>query len=236
MCHKKNLLRISPHFFFFKFIHSYSLLTVSLPGLAVMQATHLTSSALFTTIQVSQSHEPSLFLNLSPNPMTAGSALAAESEEGMVSEGLRPVPGLAVSHATHFVASGLLETRHVSHSQVPAGLANMVPNPVVVVVVDVEDALLLLLLSSPVEAAVLMSRGLVGGDCGLAAEQQTHLLSAGLFCTKQTSQLHPAGALNRPENPVEEEVVVVVAAAALDDENEKEGAAVFCCVSELAEV
>lgn len=204
-----------------------------------MQATHLLSPALFTTIHVSHSHEPSLFLNLSPNPAEAAGAdgaLAAESEGGMVSECLRPVPGLAVSHATHLVASALLETRHVSHSQVPADLANMVPKPVVVAA----DALLLPLLSSPVEAAALLSGGFVDGEAGLAVVQQTHLLSDGLFCTKHTSQLQPAGALNKPENPGVEAVEVEEAAAAvvavLDEENEKEGAVVFCGASGVAEV
>lgn len=215
-----------------------------LPGLAVMQATHLLSAALFTTIHVSHSQEPSVFLNLSPNPAGAAGAdgvLAAKSEGGIVSECLRPVPGLAVSHATHLVASALLETRHVSQSQVPADLANMVLKPVVVEVEVEEAMLLLLLLSCPVEAAALLSRGFAGGEAGLAVVQQTHLLSDGLFCTKHTSQFHPAGALNRPENPVEEAAGVVQEAAGeevavLDVENEKEGA-VFCGASSgLAEV
>lgn len=47
-------------------------------------------------------------------------------------------------------------------------------------------------------------------------------MSEGLFCTKQTSQFHPGGGLNRSPNPVEElveEVVVVV----------EDGEAVVCC-------
>lgn len=133
-----------------------------LPGLVFMQATHFVASALFCTKQVSQSHAPSGFLNLSPNPAkpveTGGagldSALMAEKADGIVSEDLSPVPGLAVSQATHFTASGLFLTRHVSQSQLPAGLVNTAANPVVAVVV-------VLLLSSPTEVAVdgLLSGG-----------------------------------------------------------------------------
>lgn len=127
-----------------------------------MQATHFVSSALFATIQVSHSHVPSGFLNLSPNPTkpvetgVAGvdSALMAEKADGIVSEVLSPVPGLAVSQATHFTASDLFLTRHVSQSQDPTGLVNTAANPVVVVEVE-------LLLSSPTEVAVdgLLSKG-----------------------------------------------------------------------------
>lgn len=108
------------------------------PGLGVVQATHFVSSALFCTMQVSHSHEPSGALNLSPNPavpveMGSGAGeteLTAEKAEGRVSDDFSPVPGFAVSQATHFTASGLFCTIHVSHSQVPTGLANSAPNPV----------------------------------------------------------------------------------------------------------
>lgn len=132
-----------------------------LPGLVFMQATHFVASALFCTKQVSQSHAPSGFLNLSnpAKPVETGgagldSALTAEKAKGIVSEVLSPVPGLAVSQATHFTASDLFLTRHVSQSQVPAGLVNTAANPVVAAVV-------VLLLSSPTEVAVdgLLSRG-----------------------------------------------------------------------------
>lgn len=134
---------------------------VEAPGLALMQATHLVSSALFDTIHVSHSQAPSGFLNLSPNPTNpvetvavgVGTVLTAEKAEGRVSEGFRPVPGLAVSHATHFTASGLFRTRHVSQSQVPAGLDNIVPKPDEGVVVEEVVFVLLLLLSSPTDAA-----------------------------------------------------------------------------------
>ncbi len=201
-------------------------ITTVVPGLAAVQATHFVSSALFSTIHVSHSHAPSGFLNLSPNPMNpveAGAVgvdtvLTAEKAEGRVSEGLSPVPGLAVSQATHFTASGLFETRHVSQSQVPAGLENIVPKPVVVVVVEVVSVLLL---SSPTEMEIegLLSIDLEEEELGCGAIQQTHLVSDGLFCTKQTSQLQPGGALNASPNPVEEEreeVVVVVEGGAVD--------------------
>lgn len=85
------------------------------PGLGLVQATHFVSSALFCTIHVSHSHDPSGFLNLSPNPIipveteTVGvdTALTAEKAEGRVSDDFSPVPGFAVSQATHFTASGL---------------------------------------------------------------------------------------------------------------------------------
>lgn len=74
----------------------------------------------------------------------------AEKADGIVSEVLSPVPGLAVSQATHFTASDLFLTRHVSQSQDPTGLVNTAANPVVAVEVE-------LLLSSPVDA--LLSKG-----------------------------------------------------------------------------
>lgn len=130
------------------------------------------SSALFSTIHVSHSHTPSAFLNLSPNPTKpvetggagADSALMAEKADGIVSEVFSPVPGLAVSQATHFTESALFLTRHVSQSQVPTGLVNTAANPVVVVVAEV----VLLLLSSPTEVAVdgLLSTGVDEEELG----------------------------------------------------------------------
>lgn len=186
---------------------------ILLPGLALVQATHFVSSALFCTIHVSHSHAPSGFLNLSPNPeltVAVGTTLAAEEAGGRVNKGLSPVPGLAVSQATHFTASGLFKTRHVSQSQVPVGLENIVPKPVAVVVVEV---VFVLLLSTPTKAAGegLLSIDLDEEKLGCGAIQQTHFAFDGLFCTKQTSQLQPGGALNKPSNPAEgvREVVVV---------------------------
>lgn len=188
----------------------------SLPGLAPMQATHFVSSALFCNIHVSHSHAPSGFLNLSPNPINPEemgavgleTVLTVEKAEGRVDEGLSPVPGLAVSQATHFTASGLFITRHVSHSQVPAGLENIVPKPVVVVVVKV---LFVLLLSGPTEVeGGLLSLDLEEDELGWGAMQQTHFVSDGLFCTKQTSQLQPAGALNMSPSSTEERTELVV--------------------------
>lgn len=199
---------------------------LSLPGLAVMQATHFVSSALFSTIHVSHSQAPSGFLNLSPNPTNpvetgavgVGTVLTAEKADGRVSEGLSPVPGLAVSQATHFTASGLFRTRHVSQSQVPAGLENIVPKPVVVVVV--EEEVFVPLLSSPTEVAGegLLSIDLDEDKLGCGDIQQTHLVSDSLFCTKQTSQLQPGGALNKSPNPVDEdrEEVVIEEEGAVD--------------------
>lgn len=133
------------------------------PGLGVVQATHFVSSALFCTIHVSHSHEPSGLLNLSPKPIVpvgigsgAGeTVLTAEKAEGRVSDDLSPVPGLAVSQATHFTASGLFCTIHVSQSQVPTGLENSAPNPV-------EDEEVVPAESRPVEGGAdgLLSEGL----------------------------------------------------------------------------
>lgn len=102
-------------------------------------------------------------MNLSPNPMNpeekgdAGedTVLTAEKAEGTVGKGFSPVPGFAVSQATHFTASDLFITRHVSQSQVPVGLENIAPKPVVVELVEEEQlfVLLLLLLSGPAEVA-----------------------------------------------------------------------------------
>lgn len=181
------------------------------PGLALVQATHLESSALFTTIHVSHSHESSGFLNLSPNPLNPvetgavgeDTVLTAEKAEGRVSEGLSPVPGLAVSQATHFTASGLFITRHVSQSQVPAGLENMVSKPVVVVVEVVFE----LLLSIPTEVP---DDCLLSIDLGCGAAQQTHFVSDCLLLTKQTSQLQPVEACEKPPNSEEEDRKEVV--------------------------
>lgn len=177
-----------------------------------MQATHFVSSALFGTKHVSHSHDPSGFLNLSPKPtrpaetggVEVGTVFTDEKAEGRASEGLSPVPGFAVSQATHFTASGLFRTRHVSHSQVPAGLENIVPKPVVAVVVEVA---FMLLLSRPVEAADegLLSVDLEEEMLGCGAVQQTHFVSDGLFCTKQSLQLQPGGALNKSPHPAEED-------------------------------
>lgn len=142
---------------------------------------------------------------------------------------MSPVPGLAVSHATHFTASGLFRTRHVSQSHVPAGLENIVPNPVVVAAVEV----LVLLLSRPTEVAAEGSPfiDLIEEELGCGAIQQTHFVSDGLFCTKQTSQLHPDGALNKSPNPGEDETEEVVVV----EEGAVGGLEVFCRVSSGSE-
>lgn len=144
------------------------------------------SSALFCNIHVSHSHAPSGFLNASPNPpmpVETGSVgvdavLTVEKSEENVREGLSPVPGLAVSQATHFTASGLLETRHVSQSQVPVGLENIGPKPVVVA--KLEAVLVLLPSSTELEGDSLFSTDL-GEEFGFEALQQTHFVSDCLF-------------------------------------------------------
>lgn len=136
---------------------------------------------------MSHSQAPSGFLNFSPNPpapvetgaVDAGGVLTVVNAEEKVREGLSPVPGLAVSQATHFTASGLFTTRHVSQSQVPAGLENIVPKPVVVVVVGAVLALLFSTLTGA-EGEGLLSVGL-DERLGLGAIQHTHFKFDCLF-------------------------------------------------------
>lgn len=84
------------------------------------------------------------------------------------------------------------------------GLENIPPKLVVVVM---EEVVVVLLPSSPVEggADVLLSADLVEAELGWGDMQHTHLESDALFCTRQTSQLHPAGGLNKSLNPAEED-------------------------------
>lgn len=144
-------------------------------------------------MHTSQSQAPSGFLNLSPNPnspveVNAAAVVVVEDEDseaaGRVRLDFTPVPGLAVSQATHLTASGLLLTRHVSHSQLPAGGAKR----------ELMLAGASAGLRSNLEESVL----------GCGARQATHFLSEGLFCNMQVPQLQdPAGGLNlspKPEN------------------------------------
>jgi len=87
----------------------------------------LLSSVLFGTRHIPQSQEPFAFLNLSPKPRVAVVSVLLEEDvtvtelsvtTGHVRAGITPVPGFGVSHAIHFVASGLFWTRHVSQSHV----------------------------------------------------------------------------------------------------------------------
>lgn len=106
---------------------------------------------MFSTMHVSHSHDPSGFLNLFPKPANPEGAelvvvraavmegkVEAEAltgdawasvKAGRVRLGFTPVPGLAVSQATHLTTSGLFCTRQVSHSQLPAGGVNKAPKP-----------------------------------------------------------------------------------------------------------
>lgn len=165
------------------------------PGLELRQDTHLTSCALFRTKHTSQSQAPSGFLNLSPNPNSpvavdeAAVVVVVERVDevseraGRVSLDFTPVPGLAVSQATHLITSGLLLTKHVSHSQLPAGGAKRE-----------------LMLAGA--SAGLLSGLEAESVLGCGAKQATHFLSEDLFCNRQVSQLHePAGGLNLSPNP-----------------------------------
>ena len=188
-----------------------------------MQATHLVSCALLSTMHVSHCHAPSALLNMSPKEGSAvGGGVAgdtsglagAKCDAGIISEALTPVPGLAVSHATHFTTSALFWTRHVSQSHIPAGRANIVPKPTAGVAA-------VLLFSVVVEFNGLKEEeeeekgeeeeevvvvAATVEDFGGCDPQATHLASDCLFCTRQTSQLQePAGGLNRLPKPAEEE-------------------------------
>lgn len=150
-------------------------------------------------MHTSQSHAPSGFLNLSAKvgspdvvvELAAGAEEAGRVEEtsetgGRVRAGFTPVPGLAVSHATHLTASGLFCTRQVSHSQLPAGGAKEL---------RLAAEALAGLLSNLEEESVL----------GCGAWQATHFLSEGLFCSRQVPQFHdPAAGLNFSPNPERE--------------------------------
>lgn len=155
-------------------------------------------------MHTSQFHIPSGFLNLSaklssPDVVPAVvvvvllllevEVMAGVEEAGRVEEtsetggrlraGFTPVPGLAVSHATHLTTSGLFCTRQVSHSQLPAGGANKE--------LRLAAGAFAGLLSNLDEKSVL----------GCGAWQATHFLSEGLFCTMQVPQFHdPAAGLN----------------------------------------
>lgn len=154
-------------------------------------------------MHTSQSQAPSGFLNLSPNPNSPVEVKAAavvvavvvvEDEDSEAASRVRldftPVPGLAVSQATHLTASGLLLTRHVSHSQLPAGGAKrelMLAGASAGLLSDLEESVL-----------------------GCGARQATHFLSEGLFCNMQVPQFHdPAGGLNLSPKPENGDDVVV---------------------------
>lgn len=114
----------------------------------------------------------------------AGRAEETSETGGRAKAGFTPVPGLAVSHATHLTTSGLFCTRHVSHSQLPAGGVNKGPR--------LAAGAFAGLLSDLKEESVL----------GCGAWQATHFLSKGLFCTMQVVQFHDPGAgLNFSPNP-----------------------------------
>lgn len=187
---------------------------------------------MFCTIQVSQSHEPSGFLNLSPKPNSpldvlneekevvvvvvaapaavpkaamvaaverldvegAVELLEASESAGRVRPGFTPVPGLAVSQATHLSASGLFCTRQVSHSHVPAGGANRAASPVVALAVEAAGGLLSSLDENDEEEEE--------SAWGLEAWQATHLVSAAEFCKRHVSQVQePAVGLNLSPKP-----------------------------------
>lgn len=156
---------------------------------------------MFCTIQVSQSHEPSGFLNFSPKPNSPLEVLDEEvvvellESAGRVRPGFTPVPGLAVSQATHLSASGLFCTRQVSHSHVPTGGANRAASPVLVPAVETAGGLLSILDENDEEEEE-------ESVWGLEVWQATHLVSAAEFCKRHVSQVQePAAGLNLSPKP-----------------------------------
>lgn len=150
-------------------------------------------------MHISQSQDPSGFLNLSPNPNSPipveEVVVVVEAEEveeisdealargGKIRLDFTPVPGLAVSQATHLTTSGLFLTKHVSQSQLPTEGAKRE-------------------LRLPVLAAGLLSDLEAESVLGCGARQATHFLSEDLFCKRQVPQLHdPAGGLNLSPKP-----------------------------------
>lgn len=123
------------------------------------------SSALLETQHTGHSQDPTGLLNLSGNPKVAVVTVQLEDEMAMVialSEAtgnvrtrLTPVPGFGVSQATHFIASGLFCTKHVSQSQVPTAGLNLSPKPVP----DAEIVGLPLLLGVPIPVCLALSFG-----------------------------------------------------------------------------
>lgn len=93
---------------------------------------------------------------------------------GIVRAGITPVPGFGVSHAMHFVASGLFWTRQVSQSHVLGAGLNLSSKPSVPAVgtVALEETHGLTLIVCFVLSTV---------DT-LAASHVTHLPSVVLFC------------------------------------------------------
>lgn len=157
---------------------------LEVPGLAPEQATHFDASALLVTIHVSHSHEPSVFLNLSPNPNTG----ALVDDKGGPDVVTAEVPGLTVQHATHFFSSALLTIIHVSHSHDPSGFLNLSPKS------SAPDG------AKDVDAEEIGDTGAVGRDTvftaakaegsvneglspvpGFAVSQATHFTDSGLF-------------------------------------------------------
>lgn len=158
-------------------------------------------------MHTSQSQDPSGFLNLSPkpnSPVTEETAVVvvvveevaervdeASERAGRVRLDFTPVPGLAVSQATHLTTSGLFLTKHVSQSQLPGGGAKrelMLAGASVGLLSDLEAESVL----------------------GCGARHATHFLSEDLFCNRHVPQFHdPAGGLNlspKPERGAEDVV------------------------------
>lgn len=125
------------------------------------------SSALLVTQHIGHSQDPTGLLNLSPNPKEPEVAVQLADEAVTVTAlsgaavkvrvRLTPVPGFGVSQATHFIASGLFCTKHVSQSQVPTAGLNLSPKPVP----DAGRVALLLLLGVPISVCLTLS---LGGD------------------------------------------------------------------------
>lgn len=94
-----------------------------MPGLAVSHATHLTTSGLFCTIQVSHSQLPAGGANKELR-------LAAGAFAGLLSDlEEESVLGCGAWQATHFLSEGLFCSRQVPQFHDPAAGLNFSPNP-----------------------------------------------------------------------------------------------------------
>lgn len=94
-----------------------------MPGLAVSHATHLTTSGLFCTIQVSHSQLPAGGANKELR-------LAAGAFAGLLSDlEEESVLGCGAWQATHFLSEGLFCSRQVTQFHDPAAGLNFSPNP-----------------------------------------------------------------------------------------------------------
>lgn len=146
-------------------------------GFGEWQDTHSAAEASFLTRQSLQSHCPSFFAKMAPNPERAGRVDAAVAAGAAVDL----AAGSGVPQATHLSAETSFLTSHALQSHWPGFLANWAPNPEPTADID--------------GAAVVGAIGAVVLDEALRALQETQLSAEASFLTSQTSQSHCPGFL-----------------------------------------